>query len=276
MEKQTSAKKNEKEKFTLIDSLITAMFAPKEYDKLLKLSTGKLVRYIVVLLFLVSLIQYAIPTLGSIAGLGGVKGIVLNEIPEFLLEDGTFYFEEKFEKVDEVGGVYFVIDTTVDAYERKDVPENMIQAVMVSKSNMLVYNSVYGLGGMVEIQSFEDFKDYSISNQTVADMSGVIYICLFFVFVLLWFAAIVEYLVTAVFYALFMFILIKAIMPDLQFETVYKVTVFAKTIGALVKAITYCLGIELLYMVGGFFDVFVTVGLMNKVILQSKINDMQR
>lgn len=276
MEKQASEKKSGEEKFTLIDSLITAMFVPKEYHKLLKLSSGKVVRYIAVLLFLVCLIQYAIPTLGSIAGLGGVEGILLNEIPEFSLEDGKFYLEEKLEKADEVSGVYFVIDTTVDAYTREDVPKNMIQAVMVSESNMLVYNSVYGLGGMVETQSFENLKGYSISNQTVADMSGVIYICLFFLFILLWFAAIVEYLVSAAFYALFMFILVKAFMQDLRFETVYKVTVFAQTIGAIVEAITYCLGIELLYMAGGFFNVFVTVVLMNKVILQFKMNDMQQ
>ena len=273
MEKQTSVKKNEEEKFTLIDSLITAMFAPKEYHKLLKLTTGKVVRYIVILLFLVCVIQYAIPILGSIAGLGGVEGIILNEIPEFSLEDGKFYFEEKYEKRDEVSGVYCVIDTTVDAYTREDVPKNMIQAVMISESNMLVYSSVYGLGGMVEVQNFEDLKGYTISNQTIADMSGVIYICLFFVFVLLWFAAIVEYLLVAAFYAVFMFILMKAIMPDLRFETVYKVTVFAKTIGAIVEAITYCLGGELLYTTGSFFSVLITMILMNKVILQCKISD---
>lgn len=273
MEKETSAKKTGEEKFTLIDSLITAMFAPKEYNKLLKLSTGKIIRYVLVVLLLVCLIQYAIPSLGAIAGLGGVEGILMNETPTFALEDGKFYLEEKIEQVDEVSGVCLIIDTTVDEYTKEDVPANMMQAVMVSQSNMLVYNSVYGMGAMVESQSFEDLKDLTITNQTVADMSGFIYASLAFLFVIVWFAAIVEYLLTALFYTVVMCLFVKAVIPDLTFGTVYKVAVFAQTIGVIVESITYSLGMDALYMAGGFFNIFITVLLMNKVIIKFKIND---
>lgn len=275
MEYKASEKKSGEEKFTLIDSIITAMIAPKEYNKLLKLPTGKVVKYVVVLLLLVCLIQYAIPTLGSIAGLGGMEGILMNETPAFSFEDGKFYLEEKIETTDEVSGIYLVIDTSVDEYTRDDVPANMIQAVMVSESNMLVYNSVYGLGAMVESQSFEEWKDISFSNQSIADMSGMIYLCLFFVFVLLWFATIVEYLITALVYSLFMYILVRTIMQHVDFGTVYKVTVFAQTIGVIVEAITYSIGIELLYATGIFFNVVTTVILANIAVLQLKMNDMQ-
>lgn len=275
MEYKASEKKSGEEKFTLIDSIITAMIAPKEYNKLLKLPTGKVVKYVVVLLLLVCLIQYAIPTLGSIAGLGGMEGILMNETPAFSFEDGKFYLEEKIETTDEVSGIYLVIDTSVDEYTRDDVPANMIQAVMVSESNMLVYNSMYGLGAMVESQSFEEWKDISFSNQSIADMSGMIYLCLFFVFVLLWFATIVEYLITALVYSLFMYILVRTIMQHVDFGTVYKVTVFAQTIGVIVEAITYSIGIELLYATGIFFNVVTTVILANIAVLQLKMNDMQ-
>ena len=89
---------NNDKSFSLIDSMITAMFLPKEYGKLLKLSNKRIVRYVAVVMFLVCVIQYAILGLGSIAGLGGIQGIVMNEIPEFSLQDGTFYLGEKIEK----------------------------------------------------------------------------------------------------------------------------------------------------------------------------------
>lgn len=273
MDNETSAKRSGEEKFTLIDSLITAMFVPKGYDRLLKLSKGKIVRHVLVVLLLVCLVQYAIPSLGSIAGLGGVEGILMNETPAFALEDGKFYLEEKIEQVDEVSGVCLIVDTTVDEYTKEDVPANMMQAVLVSRNNMLVYNSMYGVGAMVESQNFEDLKDLTITNQTVSDMSGFIYASLLFVFVIVWFAAIAEYLLTALFYAFFMYMFVKVVIQDLTFGTVYKVAVFAQTIGVIVEAITYSLGIEFLYMAGGFFNVFVTIMLMNKVIIKFKIND---
>lgn len=273
MEQDSMENKVEKDKLSLIDSLITAMFIPKEYGDLLRLTTGKIVRYILVVVLLASMIQYGIPVLGSIAGLGGMEGILMNEMPEFSLRDGKFYLEEKLETADEQAGIYFLVDTTVKEFTKDDVPENTIQAFMVSESNTLVYNSLYGLGAMVETQSFEDLKDYTITNRTVADMSGLIYAGLAFIFLIVWFATIIEYLMYALFYAIFMFVLMKGVMQDLTFGAVYKVTIFAMTIGTLIEAVTYCLGVEILYVAGGFFNVFVTVILMNKAIIQFRVAD---
>ena len=260
-------KSSDKEKsLSLIDSMITAMFLPKEYGKLLKLSNKRIVRYVAVVMFLVCVIQYAILGLGSIAGLGGIQGIVMNEIPEFSLQDGTFYLGEKIEKVDEASGIYLLIDTSQKEFTRDDIPQNMLQAVMVSESNMVVYNAIGGLGGMVETQDFDIYKDVVINNQTLADMSGLIYLFLFFVFVLLYFAAIVEYLLYALIYAGFTYFVVKTIMIDLEFGEVYKITLFAQTIGKIVVAVTYCLGMELLYMAGSIFAVMTTVVLMNRAI----------
>lgn len=273
MKRDTSAGKPEEEKFTLIDSLITAMFVPKEYNKLLKLSVGKITRYVFVVLLLVCLIRYAVPVLGSIAGLGGMEGILMNETPQFALEDGKFSYEEKVEQIDEVSRICLIVDTTVDEYTKEDVPANMLQAVLVSENNMLVYNSLYGMGAMVESQRFEDLKELTITNQTVADMSGFLYAGLMFLFVVVWFASIIEYLLMAFFYGGITYVFLKALIPNLKFGTAYKTAVFAQTIGLIVESVTYSLGIETLYMAGGFFNVLVTVSLMNKVLVRFKIND---
>lgn len=274
MKTDMDEKKNREDKLTLVDSIITAMFIPKDYGKLLKFRPGKMVLYIVVVTLLVSLIQYAIPGLGSIAGLGGMKQIIMNEFPKFSLEDGKFYFEERIEQKDEVAGIYMILDTSIEAFEKKDIPENITQAVLVSETNMLVYNSVYGLGGMLDIQNFSDFKDVSISNKTVADKSSLIYIGLFFVFVSMYVAAIIEYLMTALFFTVFSYMFMKLVMNNLSFGTVYKVAIFAKTIGIIVESVTVCLGMELLYLAGGFFNIIVTAMIINKVIVKYRMHEM--
>lgn len=271
MENETMSNNEQKEKLTWIDCMVTAMFSPKEYGKLIRLSGGKIAKYVAVLLLLVCTIQYAIPTLGSIAGLGGMKDIILYEIPQFSLKDGVFYLEEKIEIIDEATGASVIVDTTVDVFTKEDVPANMIQAVLVSKSNMLVYNSVYGMETTDE-SKFEDMKDVEISNETVSELSGAIYFLLVCVFVFFYFAAVMEYLIIALVYGGFLYMMVKLIMPELRFGKVYKAGLFAQTIGVLVEAVTYCLGIELLYMAGAIFNVFITVVLMNKAVLQFKIN----
>ena len=51
------------EKMSIADRFITAMLAPRDYGKLLKLSSGSVVGFFALVIFLVSFIQYAIPTL---------------------------------------------------------------------------------------------------------------------------------------------------------------------------------------------------------------------
>ena len=267
MENENIAKNEVKEKCSLIDCMIIAMFSAKEYPRLLRISKRKLVWYVVVVSLLIGLVQYAIPVLGSLAGLGGVKGIFTHEVPQFCLEDGELYVEERIEVADEVTGVYLLIDTSMDTFTKQDVPNNMMQAVLISKSNMIVYSSVYGMGAMTEEEKFENLKGVVFSNQTVIDYSAGIYISFVFAFIAVWILVALEYLFTALLYAGFMYLLLKSLMPDATFATVYKVFLFAQTIGAIAVAVSYCLGSGTLLMAAEFFRVIVTLALSNKALL---------
>lgn len=268
----TTPKGNESEKMNMADRFMTAMFLPKEYNKLLRLSAGKLVQFLAVLILLVTVIQYAIPALGALAGMGGVKNIILNEIPEFSLENGTFFLDEKIEKTDETSGIYVIVDTSVDKYTKEDVPKNMIQAILISKSNILVYNQMAGLGGMVQENKFEDLQGITINNQTVADQSVMIYVSLFFLFIFFYFVEIVKYLGAGLFYGFFMYLLTKTMMlENTTFGQVYKIAMYAQSIGAVVNAVMCCINIPILVMAGSSFAMLITVMIMNRVLLQIKM-----
>lgn len=251
----------------MADCFVISMFSPKEYGKLLKLGTGKMVCYLLLLTLLVSVIQYAIPVLSAVAAMDGMKAIILNEMPQFSLKDGKLSVSQKLEQSDEQAGVYMILDTGVKEYQKEDIPENVIEAIMVSESNILVYNSLTGMGGMVQQTRFSDFKELSIDNQSVADKSGLIYAGMFSVFIMLWFFTMVKYLITALFYAFMMFILVRTITMDTTFKMVYVAALFAQSIGTIVAAVTYCVGNSLFIMAGGIFNVFITVSLMNRALI---------
>ena len=259
------------EKMRMSDRFITAMFLPKEYGKLLNLKTGRIISYFILLILLVSVIQYAIPALGAIAGMGGVKNIILNEIPEFSLKDGKFSYAEKVEQRDENAGVYFLVDTSVNAFTKEDVPEDVVEAVMVSSTNILVYNSVSGLGGMVQEDTFDRYKELTITNQTVADADIIIYIAMFFAFIILYVMAFIKYLFSGLFYAVVMYLLTKTMLMETGFGTIYKIALFAQSTGAVVVAVTYCINSALFILAGSAFNMLITIIIMNKALLQMKI-----
>lgn len=255
----------------IADRFITAMFLPKEYGKLLRLKTGKVVVYLILLILLTSVIQYAIPALGAIAGLGGIKNIVLNEIPDFALTEGSFSFGERLEKKDEDMGVYVLVDTSKEKFTKEDIPDGMMEAVMVSKSNILVYNNVTGIGGMLQEDTFDRYKGITFTNETVAGGVNWIYGILAFLFAGLYAAAFIKYLFMGLFYAVVMYLLSKTMMMDLTFGKVYKIALFAQSVGAIVMAVVYCIGSPLFILTGSAFNMLVTVILMNKALVYMKL-----
>ena len=268
----TNPKNQNNEKFTMADCFITAMFLPKEYKKLLKQKTGRIVCYLLLLVFLAAFIQYAIPTLGAIAGMGGIKNIILNEIPEFSFENGELNVAEKIEK--EESGVYFIVDTSVDQFTKDDVPADALEVILVGKRNVLVYNDVTGMGGVAQNMPFDLYKEMSFNNQTIADLSVWFYMGLFSLFVMMFVMLLIEYLISALFYGGFLYFITKPIMKDINFGIVYKIVLFAQSIGAIVAAVTYCIGTATFVMVGSIFRVVTTVVIMNKAIIHRKLEEM--
>ncbi len=254
-------------KMTFVDSLLSAMFLAKDYGMLLRMSFGKLVRHILFVVALACVIQYAIPALSTIAGLGGMRNIITRELPTFSLEDGKFQLSEKIETVDEEAGLYYLVDTSVKEFTKEDIPKNMVQVFMVSETNMLTYTAVNGINGMISTQKFADMGEVSLNNQMVADRSTSIYAFLAGVFVLLIGSSVVEYLLMALVYAALPYFLFKMLMPDLTYGKTYKIALYALTLGTLVKAVTTCLGGEILYMAGSLFQIMMTIILINRAVM---------
>lgn len=262
---------NEQERMSMADRFITAMFTPREYGKLLRLRSGSVIGFLVLVSFLISFIQYAIPTLGAVAGMGGIRNIVENQIPQFSLKNGEFTLDEKIEKQDNSVGVYVLVDTSKKKFTKEDIPANVVEAILVSKSNILLYNEVTGVGKLVQEEKFSDYKNLTISNTTLADASAMFYIMMVVVYVFVYLFVLVKYLFTAVFYAIVMYLLSKTMMLDLTFGKVYKIALFAQAFGSIVMAVTYCIGSAILVLTGSAFNMLVTVILMNKAIMTMKM-----
>ena len=259
--------REESKKMSMTDFFITALFHPKDYKNLLKQKTGKLIGYLCLLMLLVSVVQYAIPMLGAIAGMGGIKNIFLQQIPDFSFQDGKFFLDKTIKERDDSAGFYYVVDTGVEKYTKDDVPENMMQVMLVSKTNMIVYNNITGVNGMVQDYSFDLYKSITLNNEILADMAPVIYVILFVAFIIMYGFVFAKFLLSALLYGAFMYVMVKALSMHENFDAIYKLALLAQSLGAIVVAVTYCLGSDMLLLAGSAFRMIVTVVFMNRALL---------
>lgn len=256
------------------EQFMTAMFSPKEYrSSLLKLPTKKMVVYFLCLILLLTIIQAVIPTVGAIAGMGGFRNIIMERIPDFELKDGSFFLDDRFELEDEEAGIYILIDTNEDVFTKEDVDAGTeyIETVLVSQTNVIVSNTVAGMGTMSQEYKFSDYGNLHLNNEILADLQPLYYVMMCFAFIVAFVFMGMKYMFSALFYAVFMLFMTKMLMLDIGFGETYKVAMYAKTIGSIVEAVTYCIGSPLLVMAGTTFHLFITLVIMNRVYVRTVV-----
>lgn len=253
---------------SMADRFITAMFLPNEYDNLLGLKFGKVAGYFCMLILLASVVQYAIPVLGAVAGYGGVRSYIMNELPEFSLKNGEFFVDQIIEENNEDVGMYLLVNTDVEKFTADDIPGNMLQAMLISRTNILMYNNVAGINGLVQEQPFSMYGNINMDNESVAGLAPVIYICMFFIFILMYLISFVRFLISGLMYSVFMLLISKILMTNFTFGKIYEISLFAQSVGVLVSAISVCIGSNVVVMTGSTFGMLVTIMIMNRVLFR--------
>ena len=262
------------EKMKISEQFMTAMFSPREYrDSLLKLQSKKVVGYFFCLILLLTIIQCVIPMVGAVAGMGGFRNIIMEQVPDFELKDGTLFFDERFKLDDEESGIYVLIDTNEETFTKEDAVVNttFVESILVSRTNVIVSNMVAGMGTMSQELKLSDFGNLHITNETLADLAPLYYMMMFFMYILALVLMGMKYMLSALLYAVFMLFLTKMMMLDVTFGEVYKVAMYANTMGSIVEAVTCCIGNPIFMMAGSIFHVFVTLSIMNRVYVRTVI-----
>lgn len=258
---------NEKDKITMIDRFMIAMFSPKEYGKLLKEKTSKLVSFLFLLIFLFTLAHYVIPGAAMLAGMGGIRGIVTREIPDFSFENGEFTVDKRIEKDDEISGIYVLVDTDVERFTEEDVPGNVMEAVLVSKTNLLVFNEYSVYSGKSQEMLFSDMKDSRLNNNMLADMAPMLYFFIGIFVIMLYFSEFCKYMLWGLFFAIFITLYSNVWMHPVEFGRAYKTSMYAQAIGTLVYAITCGFGNSMFMFAGNFFQIIMSFSIMRRVLV---------
>lgn len=248
-------------RISFTEQIRIALSKPLWYKSLFQQSWGKHLCYFLVLIVLITVIQYVIPLTAYLQSMGGLKELITERFPQFTFEQGQLDMELPFELNRD--GVYLYIDTSVDAYTQADAEQkeatlddgNTLKIVyMVSRTNVVCNQALAPL-------DLSSFNMITLNNQMVYQMAPG-YLIVMGVANLIY--NMIAYLVSALFFALFGYLMNRALKLNLKFGQIYLIAMYAKSVEILLESVLQVIGFSILYYVGSIVGIFITCSYMTR------------
>lgn len=226
-----------------------------KYIDMVQLRTGKSVKYVLLLMLLVSIMVYAVPTAATIAAFGGFQNLFLNKIPSFRMEAGELKSEEPFDI--DISGIHFYVDTDADMIPNNVFEDNSVYIAIGSKTARVVFTEADFVSEFNRFRLSDVFPE-GFDNKGLAQLSPYLYLSLVLNFVMV----IIQYLVKYSFLALIYMILAWAINKTtglmLTKKQVFMLCMYAQTLGILLVNINAAFGYILPPLLMSIIGVFAT------------------
>ncbi|MBO5239396.1 MAG: DUF1189 family protein [Lachnospiraceae bacterium] len=247
------------EKISFTEQIRIALSKPLWYKSLFRQSIGKHICYFLILIVLITVIRFVIPVAAYLQSVGGLERLILEGIPTFSLSGGELTVDEVIDV--EKNGVRLVIDTSADAFTVEEAQEKATEmkdtlpvVYMVSRTNMVCNQTTVPL-------NMADFGAFSFDNQALYQIAPVYLV----IYGILCFAYnIIAYLISALFFAFFGYLMNQALKLNLKFGQIYLIALYAKSVEIILESILEVVGFSLLYYIGSVIGIFITCNYMTR------------
>ncbi len=247
-----------KERVSFTEQIRIALSKPLWYKSLFRQSVGQHIGYFIILTLLITVIQCIIPMAAYIKSAGGLQYMVYEGLPSFSVKNGELSVDSAVDI--EYAGIRLIIDTSRERFSVSDaqsVAEGMDDSMpivyLISKTNVACNaNSV-----TMDLSSMAwEYDNDALYRDAPLLLIG--YVMLF----VLWTVA--GYIVSACFFALFGYLMNKALKLNLKFRQIFLIALYAKSVEIILEAILEVLGISILYYIGTIIGIFITCNYMTR------------
>lgn len=258
----------EEKKMNVLDQMLFAMFKPRRYKELTKLKTMNIVLYVAILVVLLSVVKYAIPTGAYIASRGGITHILDTVVPDFSLENGKLDVKETVEK--EFSGSIIVVDTSVESFDEKSTEEYLkdyTQCMLISKTNMVVNSGIYSES------KFSDLGNVNFDKDMLLQSVPMMYVYLFAAFIVCIVYTLFQFMVMGLLFSLFAMSFNAITDVRLSYGKILKLTLYSLTLPQIIMAITSVFGGYVANMIALLIAMVLCMIIINIGILSHKLPD---
>lgn len=207
-------------KFNFFEQIAYAVGRPMQYYRLTKVSGRRLTVFVFLFILITSLISSA-NMFYDIFGPKGLTTILREELPDFELSNGELYVSERIEETS--AGTYILIDTDVASFDESDIDKSYIQAVLISRSNMLVcqYRSI-------RETRFSDLGGFHLDNGIIDSLIPFFAVIMIIVAIFAYLFSVAWYFISALLISFVGIIVNSARHVNLTYFTIFKTAIYAK------------------------------------------------
>lgn len=220
----------EQTRLNFFQQIYYAICKPTRYYRLTKVSNGRLTGFVFLFVLITSLFSI-IPIIIDMVGPNGIIQVLREDLPEFEMIDGELWVSETYEG--EEAGSYVRVDTGVDKFSYDDIDKSYYQVVLISRTNMIVYQSF----GRTQEIDFSDLRGLDFDNSIIDAIIPFVYIILIIVVVLVYLFKVAWYFFLALLASLLGLIVSAISRARLLYATIYKTAVYSLVTVSLLDAI---------------------------------------
>ena len=241
----------ENKKVTLLDQLSIAVSSPKNYKQLVKLKTGRLVWFVVIISFLLAFIEFGIDAIFWVGKVGGLRNLITNKIPAFTYHDNKLDMEHDMQL--EIGNATLYINTENASVDLDSMDSDGVY-IAIGSENIVMGMVSDGKGyDYMETPLKYMFLPDGFNNSKLAVLTPVFYMYMVIMFIAVMVAAAGNRLA-------------RILNTGLSYGKVFTICVYAQTLAVFIMSVNTALGYLLSSFVVWIIALVVSMVFMNKAI----------
>lgn len=254
----------ENKKVTLLDQLSIAVSSPKNYKQLVKLKTGRLVWFVVIISFLLAFIEFGIGAIFWVGKVGGLRNLITNKIPAFTYHDNKLDMEHDMQL--EIGNATLYINTENASVDLDSMDSDGVY-IAIGSENIVMGMVSDGKGyDYMETPLKYMFLPDGFNNSKLAVLTPVFYMYMVIMFIAVMVASAGRQLLLALIFSIAGNRLARILNTGLSYGKVFTICVYAQTLAVFIMSVNTALGYLLSSFVVWIIALVVSMVFMNKAI----------
>lgn len=252
------------EKLSVSEQIVYAVAKPSKYGELLAQPKGSFIKFVILMMLILSIVTFAIPTAALIASFGGFEKLITEHMPRMSSKDGNLHIDEPFDL--NLNEYKIVIDTSEPTVSDAKLDKQGMYIAVGSETIRIAVS----LGDSVmdyRTASFKGMLADDFSNEKLTSIVPPIYIALVFTFI----SMAVVFFVKYAFYSMLLYLVFSPIIKmnelDYRFGDFFRLAFYAQTLGYVLVNFNDALRQPIPYFIMSVIAVFVTFGILKNVIL---------
>ena len=240
---------------TFSEQIVYGWFKPSKYKDMIELPRRRFVSYVIVMMFVLAIVSYVVPTASIISGFGGFGKLFKQSLGEVNYTDDTLSVSNKFDM--HINSANFLVDTTQETVQNDSLKKQGMFFAVGSKTvrvSMVLGSKVTDYG----VYYLSDYLPDGFNNDSLVAMIPSIYAALFVTLLGTMLSYFVKYAVVALLFSILVNSMNHQFHLNLRFGQVFALCFYGQSFSMILsnfnQAIAFLPGL-LVSVIG----IFVTV-----------------